>query len=295
MSGDNYKVRKKLRMNTWFRGDTCNFFPKPPAKYTVNWLLQNVIKGTSPPKPFITKEHYITAFGSCFAYHIKEHLRNEGFKVDPNDALVTRFGAGSVNVYTILQQFRWAYGLQDYDDELWIADKNVVAVHGDVSRKKARSVFDQTEVLILTFGLSEVWYNKETGGVFWRAVPHKLYDKEKHAFRYLTFDETKARLQEIIGTVRQCMGDIPVILTLSPIRLAATFRPISAVVANSSSKATLRAAINEVVDEADDKVFYWPSYDIIDLLPDPYREDGLHLKPAVIKKIMRCFQQEYTR
>ena len=249
----------------------------------------------SPSKPIISKKHYITAFGSCFAQHIKEALKAEGYKVDPHDALITRFGAGSVNVYTLLQQFRWAYGLQQYDDELWIADDCVVARHGEASRKDAKKVFDQTQILILTLGLSEVWYNKTTGGVFWRAIPQHHFDPEKHGFRYLKHVETKACLLDIVQVVRQCIGDIPIIFTVSPIRLSATFRPISAVVANSASKAVLRSAINEVIDEVDKKVYYWPSYEMAEIHPDAFRKDGRHVKNAVIRQIMRCFLAEYCK
>ena len=202
------KKSVKLGMASWYRGDNCHIFPKLGETITPRWLRQNVCRPGSPSKPIISKKHYITAFGSCFAQHIKEALKAGGYKVDPHDALITRFGAGSVNVYTLLQQFRWAYGLQEYDDELWIADDYVVARHGEAARKVAKGVFDKTQILILTLGLSEVWYNKITDGVFWRAIPRHHYDPEKHGFRYLKHVETKACLLDIVQVVRQCIGPL---------------------------------------------------------------------------------------
>ena len=46
-------------------------------------------------------------------------------------------------------------------------------------------------LFIFTLGLSEVWENKETGDVFWRAVPYNRYNPEKHNFRVTTVEENK--------------------------------------------------------------------------------------------------------
>ena len=184
--------------------------------------------------------------------------------------------------------------MQEYDEELWCADKGVVANFGDPSREKTKDLFCKTDVFIITLGLSEVWYNKQTGGVFWRAIPANLFDKNKHGFRTLTHAETKDRLLDIISVIRECVGDVPIIFTLSPVRLAATFRGMSAVVANTASKAILRSAIDEVMSSNPKNVWYWPSYEMVRIHPDAYEQRNTHPDRNIIEKIMKAFLKGWT-
>ena len=61
----------------------------------------------------------------------------------------------------------------------------------EVDRVAAAEYFSSSDVIILTLGLSEVWYDKTTNEVYWRAVPLKDFDEEKHGFRVTTVEENK--------------------------------------------------------------------------------------------------------
>ena len=100
-------------------------------------------------------------------------------------------GEGLVNVHSIAQQFKWALNGWLPPSNLWHGYDAEEYDLSEVIRLKTREVFLNTEVFILTFGLSEIWYDEITGGVFWRAVPMKHYDAGRHKFRVCTFAETK--------------------------------------------------------------------------------------------------------
>jgi len=57
--------------------------------------------------------------------------------------------------------------------------------------------------------------------------------------------ETRSALEEIDSIRRQYLPKTKIVYTISPVRLRATFRPISALTANSASKAILRAGLDE--------------------------------------------------
>ena len=86
----------------------------------------------------------------------------------------------------------------------------------------------------------------------WRAVPSDRYDPARHGFRVTTVAENVANLREMVRLVRAHVPSASIVFTLSPVPLAATFRGSSCVVANSASKAILRAAVDEVLRDAED-------------------------------------------
>lgn len=83
---------------------------------------------------------------------------------------------------------------------------------------------------------------------------------------------------------------------MSPVPLAATFRPVSCITANSVSKASLRVAIDEVMREfaTDANLFYFPSYEIVtSYLDDAMGVDLRHPRPETVDLIMQAFQNAF--
>jgi hypothetical protein len=160
-----------------------------------------------------------------------------------------------------------------------------------------RALFDDTDVFILTLGLSEIWYDTSTGEAFWRAVPVGYFDASRHTFRVSTVAENAANLRAIYEMIREFRPSARIVVTLSPIPLVATFRPVSSITANSVSKAILRAAIDEVVREADDPehLLYWPSYEIVQdaFGTGKWLPDGRHVAQPVLDYIMALFETYY--
>jgi hypothetical protein len=165
-------------------------------------------------------------------------------------------------------------------------------------RLRTRDVFLATDFFIITLGLSEIWYDEVTDGVFWRAVPEDAFDAKRHKFRVSTVGETKANLAEMYRLIKKHVPEAKVLFTLSPISLAATFRPVSCVTANSVSKAILRAGLDEFLRSKPEvlnrDLFYFPSYEILQqAFLYPWRDDGRHPHRYVLETIMRTFEAAY--
>jgi hypothetical protein len=201
-----------------------------------------------------------------------------------------------VNTAAIAQQFQWAYGEVEFDETLWFDTKGNPVEYVENIRRETREIFDMSDVFIITLGLSEVWYNKQTSAVFWRTIPQDRFDPQVHGFKILDIAENKQNILTAYKLIRKHRPEANVIFTLSPVPLAATFRPISCITANSVSKAILRVTVDEFMreNEQDKKLFYFPSYELIkDFFEDPFLEDLRHVRPDVISKVMEAFRRHY--
>ena len=287
---------------SWYRGPNTNFIPNKRRVREENGFDRFILKGWAPEKPFITKDHMITSFGSCFAIHITRHLANLGFSVpirNPkiSDSYVVTFGEGLVNTFAIRQQMEWGFGEKKFEDQLWFGkNKEVVGVDENV-RKQTEELFHGTDVFIFTLGLSEIWYNKQNGEALWGSVPSDIYDEETYGFRVSTVEENRENLIAIREVIRKYRPDAKVIVTLSPVPLMATFRPVSCLTASSVSKAVLRVAIDEFIrsqPEGQQDTFYYPSYEgILNCFDDPFKDDNRHPKDENIARILGKFTEHY--
>jgi hypothetical protein len=265
-----------------------------------------ILHGWRPEQPVITPATQVTAFGSCFALNISNWLsaRNynilnrQGDRTSPTakQAYVVACGEGMVNSFVIRQQFEWAWENRSFDRPLWYGYKAEEYGYDEAIRLQTKAMFDQTEVFILTFGLSEVWYDEPTGNVFWRTIPKDVYDPARHKFRVSTVEENKANVQAIYDLIRNYRPDAKIIVTLSPVPLIATFRDNACISSNSVSKAVLRVAIDEVVRAVGHEgvLYYWPSYEMVtDVFNNPYREDRRHIKTPILHYIMTLFEHSW--
>lgn len=288
---------------TWFRGEHTNFNPTLDQLMTVDGPEKFVLQGWVPETPVIEKTTQITAFGSCFAANISNWLSERNFRVlnksdDVTRAYVVTMGEGMVNSFVIRQQFEWAWENKVFDQPLWHGYKAEEYGYDEEVRQETRRIFDETEVFILTFGLSEVWYDEPTGNVFWRTIPKDVYDPKRHKFRLSTVEENRDNIRAIYDLIRKYRPDAKIIVTLSPVPLIATFRDVSCITANSVSKATLRVAVDEVVRAVRDEghLYYWPSYELVtDVFRSPYRGDRRHVRPVVLSYIMRLFETAWCK
>ena len=118
--------------------------------------------------------------------------------------------------------------------------------------------------------------------------------------RTLTVDEFKRCLASALGALSELNKDIKLVLTLSPVPLARTFEFASAIVADAVSKSVLRAAIHELIGMFPDKIFYFPSYEMIAWL-GRYRGDAFggegsdprHVSPYYIDAVLNSFVRNY--
>jgi hypothetical protein len=297
------ELEKTRGRRSFHRGDVVNFHPQFKDFDAEDFLGEYLLKGWVPPQPVLARGMKITAFGSCFAANITRHLSAIGYDLskdrDP-DVYISRMGDGMVNTAAILGQFQWALENQKQAENLW--HDQAAQGHGfdEDIRLRTRDIFLGTEFFIITLGLSEIWYDTLTGGTFWRAVPDEAFDPARHKFRVLSFAETKADIAEMHRLVRTHVPGAKILFTVSPIPLAATFRPVSCLTANAASKAIIRAALDEFLreheGELNDSLFYFPSMELVmQGFTDPWESDMRHPEPYVLDTVMRVFEAAFCR
>lgn len=292
---------KKQFHRSFYRGEHCNFNPYKTDFENSDFLQRFLLKGWTPVERFINKNTRITAFGSCFASHLTNHLSNIGYDLSKDrasDIYVSSMGEGLVNTHSLLQQFEWALDNVKPPDNLWHGFKAEEFGYDEEIREKTRKIFLETDFFIITLGLSEVWYDEISGGVFWRAVPKDHYDPVRHKFRVCSFGETKSNIEKIYDIISRHVPKAKILFTLSPVPLAATFRNVSCLTADSVSKAILRTALDEFyrdhLVELNDRLFYFPSYEIIScLFYDRYVDDNRHPHAYIVDFIMNLFVAVY--
>lgn len=81
--------------------------------------------------------------------------------------------------------------------------------------------------------------------------------------------------------------DVQLIISVSPIPLFATFRKdMDVISANVVSKATLRIAADNFVQQHQN-VHYFPSFEFItQILSNPYQKDNRHVSQAAIQEVI---------
>jgi hypothetical protein len=287
---------------SFFRGETTNFYPSDKSLERMGVISEYFAKGWMPAERFVTKATPIVAFGSCFAENISRFLHKAGFNVltkRDNVAYISSMGDGMVNTFAIRQQFEWAWLGKTPQADLWHGYDAAEFGYDEEVRLRTKALFDEAELFVITLGLSEVWYDEPTGEVFWRAVPKDKYDPSRHKFRVTSHAENLANLQEIHALIRRFRPDATVLLTVSPIPLTATFRPVTCLSANAVSKAILRAAADEFLRGAvpnDPKLFYFPSYDIVMYgFNHQWQDDRRHVYSHVLDFNMKVFERYYCQ
>lgn len=289
----------------WFRGENANFLPDKLAMRVCDNFGQSFLHGWLPKEKFITRTTKILTFGSCFAANIAKALGSNGYNL-----LATQYANRSSNVYTIAcnegivntftmrQMFDWLYAGKRPDASTWHDYSAHAYEFSDENRASTLEVFRETELFIITLGLSEVWYDKVTGAVYSRAIPAADYNPDRHAFRVSTVAENKENIARIYELIRSHHPKARVVLTLSPVPLVATFRPVSCITASAVSKAVLRVAVDEVLreNEGDGALHYWPSYEIVTHgFPDSFVDDNRHVRDEILNYIMGLFQASYCQ
>lgn len=283
---------------SWYRGASTNFIPSKKMLDADSAFKRFIIKGYEPPEAFIDKSTVVTAFGSCFAQNISKWLLANGYnvlgkKLNLNSHII-RFGEGLVNTFAILEQLEWAFENKSLDEGLWFGENKEIVLPDEEVQQQTKELLIKTEALIITVGLSEVWFDKVSGRAFWRSIPAENFNSERHGFRLTSVAENLESLEKIIMLRDKYMPDCNIVFTLSPIPLMATFRDINCISANTVSKSILRIALDDLISQKHEKVYYYPAYELVkEVYPDPFDADNRHPKKVYIENIMQLFARVY--
>ncbi len=263
---------------------------------------------TWPGRPgLITRETKVASIGSCFAGNIKRWLVENGYPYlqceEGPGAFNSSVRVGEVYSTACLRQIiEHAHGRFHPVEEFWTLDgcpadpyrSRILWPDEDAARRERAQhaeaiarMIRQADVLIVTLGFSEVWRSRADGSVF--AMMPIDYDPRRHEFHVLSVAENHSNLETAYALLRSKNPRLQLVVTLSPVPLNRTFTSADCIVADCSSKARLRVAIDEFVTRHPE-VVYFPSFEMVrEVEVDPWEEDGRHVRPEVVARIMEAF------
>lgn len=255
------------------------------------------IDPASPPPFSIKAGDKIVTAGSCFAQHVARHLRMRGypcFDTEPahpllSPAIAEAFNYGIYaarygNIYSarqLLQLWRRATGALVPADDLW-EDKKAwfdpfrptIQPEGFTSLREyqadrrqhfaaVRRAFSEMDVFVFTLGLTECWASREDGAVYplCPGVVAGRFDAKRHELLNLTVEEVVADLVAFVDEVRAVNPGMRLILTVSPVPLAATAQAQHVLAATTYSKAVLRVAAEQASRLP--ATYYFPAFEIV--------------------------------
>ena len=277
----------------------------------------------------------VATLGSCFAQHIGKALQAAGFNFYQTEsapawmaadfAHTLNYGVYSArygNVYTprqAVQLFTRAFGqftpmaqswqLND-GTGYWVDPFRPTVQPGGFKSESAlvedrnthlaavRQLFMTADCLVLTLGLTEAWQDQRDGAIYPLApgVAGGTFDAETHAFINFSVDDCMADLRLFQKLVALVNPQARIILTVSPVALAATFEPQHVWSATTYSKSVLRVAAETLAREAAN-VTYFPAYEIITspLSGNAYLADDMRQVNALgVAHVMRAFFATYA-
>jgi GSCFA family len=279
----------------------ANLYPEPRSEYEdlAHLVREYVLTGHVPDRPLLTEKDIVITLGSCFAAELRKFLSRLDF-----GATGFWIPAGLNNTYALLDFVSWcATGTET--DRGFRYDRfeggEIREWTPEAEREEYVVHLRDAGAFVFTLGLAEVWEDVESGGVFWRGVPEQIFDAARHRFRVTTVDENEANLVRLVELLRSVNAGAPIILTLSPVPLRATFRDISCISADCVSKSTLRVALDRLMQRKLPGVYYWPSYEIVRWvgphLPSPTygveARDARHVSRYVVTLIVDQFVRTY--
>lgn len=280
----------------------------------------------------IGPEDKVMSAGSCFAQHISRYLHQGGFNalvtepaheiLSPGIAATWNYGVYTArygNIYAprqLRQLFQRAYGTFVPKENIWMdGDRAIdpfrpqIQPNGfatlqefELDRQQhfaaVRQAFEELDVFVFTFGLTESWVSKEDGAVFplCPGVSGGAFDPEIHKFHNFSVEEISGDMADFISDLRSVNPTAKIILTVSPVPLVATASGNHVLAATTFSKAVLRVACQMLSDTIED-LYYFPSYEIVTGAHNrlAYFEDDLRsVKEEGVANVMRIFFQRMT-
>lgn len=250
-----------------------------------------------PRHPIHHRTRIVTA-GSCFAQHFSKALvarRWHWLDFEPGPSGLTpehrkdyhygTFSFRTGNIYTprmLLQWLTWALAGVEPPGEVWekdgryydpfrpgvepggfVSPEELYASRRDTLAAIAAAV-KGANVFVFTMGLTEAWQNRATG-VEYAVCPGTVagrFDAEAHGFVNHGFGALMADMTAALRLLFRVKRSLLVLLTVSPVPLTATASGQHVLTATSHSKSLLRAVASELM-QAQPRVDYFPSYEII--------------------------------
>ncbi|KAA3503670.1 GSCFA domain-containing protein [Agrobacterium tumefaciens] len=301
-----FKNRNKLAKYPDPLRDPERYIPYPSVGHT--------------PRFSITASDKIFTIGSCFARNTERALIAMGVPVlsalvegvSPDENITNKYTTKS-----ILHDLRTAFAYPEQAKTTIYEETPggfVNLTFGGTGALRAKPLDDVTDltdryfsnlrkireadVIIITLGLVEVWYDKITR-TYLNLMPNlKILRREPDRFEMhvLSYEDIMSDVQEILAILRaNARPGVRFLMTVSPVPLHATFRDQDCLQANAYSKSVQRTAV-EVLSIKNPDVAYFPSYEMVTLAAPQYAwvdVDFRHVRKEMVDRIMRAVLSQY--
>ena len=274
----------------------------------------------------------VATAGSCFAQRISRYLRSIGRnfveyeaphplipEADHEKLGYGRFSARYGNIYTI-RQLRQL--LETAMGQVVLQPKIEMSENGkyiDLLRPNfntlgfttleeaiadrafhlacVRQMVEDMDVFVFTLGLTEAWECTNDGTIFGTHPSVSLRTSSSHRVQPVNFgyDECWSDLAHCISLMKAVNPSLRIILTVSPVALAATHQDQHVLLSTSYSKAVLRAVAGTAAASYED-LDYFPSYELFafsqsygQFLADDLRDVNVR----GVSNAMRLFERIY--
>jgi hypothetical protein len=260
-------------------------------------LFRNhILPGYLPPKPLLRRDDNVITLGSCFAQELRRMLETAEFSSGN-----FWIPSGLNNTFAILDFVSWCVTGEEtsaayrYERS---GEGEIRQWRPDEERDRYLEYMQAAGAFVFTIGLAEVWCDSLTGGVFWRGVPAQIFEEGRHVFRLSTVEENQENITRTIELIRSVNQRAPIVLTLSPVPLQATFRPVSCMTADCVSKSILRVALDQVLETTPEGTYYWPSFELVKWAGSTldwraYGPDARHVDRYLVFCIVDAFAEAF--
>ncbi len=271
----------------------------------------------------------IFSIGSCFAGSLDVALVSSGMNIisrskEVAEKIKDRENTSAVyNKYTlqsVLNEVRWALdpstpypgegALTEMGEGKW-TDLNLGGATGYYSGPKEeilalREAYSasvrkiaEADVVILTLGLVESWYDKQLGIHLNVGPSLQMVDNfpDRYEFHTYKYGEMLQTIEDIYQVIKKFgKPGVKFIVTVDPVPLIMTYRDRDVIVANAYSKSLLRAVAEEFVMLHDD-VDYFPTYEFVYFgeHKQTYGSDFRHVSAAVVRRIVAKMISKYLQ
>lgn len=241
----------------------------------------------------------ILSIGSCFAQVIGNRLKASKFNtfINPfgtlyNPASLFRLIHESVNThmpteetYLVNQGIHFNY---KFHSDFAASKREELEAQIEQAMTSTHRFLETADWLIITLGTASTYELADSGLIVSNChkVPAKTFQK-----RMLEVEEIAHRFDQMFMAMEAYNPSVKYILTVSPVR-----HTRDTLVQNSVSKATLRVAAELIKKKHEDKVYYFPSYEIMmDELRDYrfYKADMIHPSEVAEAYIWNKFVDTY--
>lgn len=288
----------------------------------------------STPKFKLKRSDKFFAIGSCFARNIERELAAQGiacltegtnipqeFYAGDRDA---RAAMNKFNIPSMIDEIERTFnpdhaepgryieiGENEYFDPATSGVKLLPLDQHFIVRESIRETtlrMAQADCVIITLGLVEAWFDRDSGLNFntsphpramqreARRVKMSLGLGKPNRFVHMrpNFAFLRDKMHRLINSITRYAPKAKIIISVSPVPLQATMTADDVVMSSSLSKCLLRVVAEDARDSFN-HVDYFPSYEMVMNSPRAltWEQDEIHVKASLVSQITRSFARNW--